>query len=127
MGFWDDAEIISIYSRRQAIEDGLLIEVDPKLTQQAGIRLPVAVTQLLWSEFITPDPRAVGQSIEGRLWDCLNLFVFNARLNRDSSEFIFTVTFVMNKGQMRNIELKAVVHGGDIGEPVLTLSLPSKD
>ena len=26
-GFWDDAEIISIYTRAQAIEDGVLVDV----------------------------------------------------------------------------------------------------
>ena len=42
-GFWDDAEVISSYSRAQAIEDGVLVDVST-VAKEAGIKFPVAMT-----------------------------------------------------------------------------------
>lgn len=38
-GFWDEAEVISSYTRRQAIEDGVLVAIDEWATE-AGFRFP---------------------------------------------------------------------------------------
>ena len=36
-------DVIHSYTRQQAIADGVLVELDPKLCQEAGIRFPVAI------------------------------------------------------------------------------------
>ena len=49
---WD---VISAYSRAQAIEDGVLVDVTavaPDLVQNAGIRLHVAMTNTVWGEYV---------------------------------------------------------------------------
>ncbi len=126
--FWANAEVISMYTRAQAIEDGLLMNVT-ETAKEAGIKLPMAVTQRLWAEYITPDPRSVehyGQSIDGRLWDVLYMFAFSAR-RVPGSEFIYTVRMVMKRALQRDIRIRAVIDGGDNGEPAITLMLPGED
>ena len=123
--FWANAEVISAYTRAQAIEDGVLVDVT-KTAKEAGIKFPVAVTQKLWSEYIMPDPRATWQSIDGRLWDVLCLFAIYAR-RVEAPVFIYKVRMVMKRALQRDIRIKATIHGGDSGEPVITLMLSDED
>lgn len=51
-------EPIFEYSRRQAIEDGLLIDVTA-MAKEAGIRLPAVVTAGLWHQWVVPDEDSV--------------------------------------------------------------------
>ncbi|MFD1675633.1 DUF6573 family protein [Alicyclobacillus fodiniaquatilis] len=121
-------EVISTYTRADAIADGVLVDVT-ETAKAAGVKIPVAVTQKLWAEFITPDPRFVkshGQSIEGRLWDVLSLFAIYARRVSGTS-FTYTVQFVMKESQKRNVQIQALIHEGDHCQPVITLSLPGED
>ena len=119
-------EVISSYSRAQAIEDGVLIDVS-EVAKEAGIKFPVAVTRTVWDGYIVPDPRAekYGQSESGRLWDVLNLLRHAAR--RGGSELIFAVYFIMKERQKRLVTLKAVCGPGDEAEPVITVMLPEED
>ncbi|HEV8714223.1 MAG TPA: DUF6573 family protein, partial [Candidatus Binatia bacterium] len=48
-----DAEIISLYTRSQAIEDGFLVDVSV-LARESGFKWPVAVTRRVWDEVVTP-------------------------------------------------------------------------
>lgn len=41
---WKDAEVISAYSRRDALEDGVLVDLSD-LAREAGFLWPLAVTQ----------------------------------------------------------------------------------
>ena len=45
--------IIARYTRAQAIEDGVLIDVS-KMAKEAGFVIPVAVTDAVWNEYIVP-------------------------------------------------------------------------
>ena len=52
--FWDNAEVIHTYTRRQAIEDGVLFQVSgpgyqgddwvPKMAAELGYKIPIAMT-----------------------------------------------------------------------------------
>src|SRR5262245_4121103 len=72
---FDDAEVISTYSRRQAIEDGVLVDLRQgelnDLINEAGFRWPIACTSTVFFECIdvTPAARRAGNDIKGRLWD----------------------------------------------------------
>lgn len=55
---WED--IISAFSRAEAIEDGVLIDVT-EMGREAGFRFPVAVTEALWNNYIVPPPDVKGQ------------------------------------------------------------------
>jgi len=68
----DQDELIYVYTAEQAVEDGVLVDVDPELAREAGYRWPVRITQGVES-LVTPteEEQSLGQSMEGRLWDVL--------------------------------------------------------
>jgi hypothetical protein len=123
-------EDIYSYTRKQAIEDGVLIDVS-EMAREAGIKYHVAITSAVYYEYIVPDERLTdyGQSVEGRLWDVLWMFRINAQRN-PSDIMIFSVLFVMpagNKSRLVTVKLKAVCGPGDMGEPVITIMKPEED
>src|SRR3990167_6425937 len=70
---FDGAEVISSYSRAQALEDGVLVDVS-ETAREAGIRYPVALTRAVWESCVTVPTRADGSPVpcqdeRGRLWD----------------------------------------------------------
>lgn len=46
-GPWDGAEVISVHTRAQALEDGVLVDVTD-WAREAGFKFPVAVTRRVW-------------------------------------------------------------------------------
>ena len=125
-------EPISVYSRADALRDGVLIAADPDTCREAGILWPVAVTDHLWSHI---DPGNLeempGQSASGRLWDLLWMFATTAKMSRGESRIKFRVSFQMKTGRTRprveTIMIIGVCGPGDEGEPVITLMLPEDD
>lgn len=123
---------ISVYSRADALRDGVLIEADPELCREAGILWPVAISDHLWG-YIEPDNLAEmpGQSVSGRSWDLLWMFATSAKMSRGESRIKFRVSFQMKTGRTRprveTIPIIAVCGPGDDGEPVITLMLPEDD
>ncbi|WP_419783510.1 DUF6573 family protein [Maridesulfovibrio sp.] len=62
--------VIFSYTRKQAIEDGNLIDVTEQ-AKETGFKVPVAVSLNLYERYITP-PKGLegeGQSVTGRLHD----------------------------------------------------------
>jgi len=126
-------DLISSYSRADALRDGVLIEGDSQLCREAGIRFPVAISDHLWG-YVEPDNLAdiPGQSVNGRLWDLLWLFSQAARnLRRPSDRISYRCIFLMKTGKTRSrkvtVTVVAVCGPGDDGEPVITLMLPEDD
>lgn len=129
-------EVIYSYTRAQALEDGVLVDVS-EMAQEAGFKFPVALTQRLHAEVITPDPRAAeeGQSVDGRLWDALHMLhmaIRGAIPKKTYRTGVSQVTeyqcyFIMNRRQRRLLTLKAVCGPGDDAEPVITIMLPDED
>lgn len=128
--------VISCYSRSNAIDDGILIEVPKEFSKEAGITFPVAYTVGL-SEFVEPEDIAdmPGQSREGRLWDLLCMFRMAVKTSKNPSDRLsYKVIFQMRK-QIHNrkitvpetITVYAICGPGDNGEPVITLMLPGED
>lgn len=119
-------DVIHSYTRAQAIEDGVLVDVSQTATE-AGFKFPVAVTRAVWEEYITPDERSrgLGQCEDGRLWDVLSGLKFYAK--RGGQEIRFLVIMVMKEKQRREIELKALCGPGDNFEPVITIMKPNED
>jgi len=123
----ENNEIIYAYSRKQAIEDGVLIDCS-EMAKEAGIKYPVAITSTVWNQYIVPDFNliAMGQSIEGRLWDVLWMFRVHA-LKSESSIMFFDVYFIMKDNKQVLIRLKSICGPGDDAEPVITIMLPDED
>ncbi len=120
---------ISVYTRRQAIEDGVLVDVSAAAAE-AGIACPVAVTRTVWDRYVIPDAivEKLGQCVAGRLWDLAFLLRQVARrVNSEAPEASFRVAFVVSGGKTETVTLKVVAGGGDDGELVLTVMLPDED
>ena len=122
----DEWDIVFTYTRAQALQDGVLIDVSEK-AREAGFRLPVAVTAALWEDVAAIPPSYQGiQDVQGRLWDLL----WMARLavqqsNEERSELLYRL--ILHVGDTAYYSVKLVVGPGDQGEPVLTLMKPGED
>ncbi|MGB9498726.1 MAG: DUF6573 family protein [Dissulfuribacterales bacterium] len=122
----NNLEVIYSYTRKQAIEDGVLIDVSDTATE-VGIKYPVAVTSAVWNRYIKPDSslKSFGQSVHGRLWDMLWMFCVNTFICKDSILY-YDVYFLMEK-KLELITLKAVCGPGDTMSPVVTIMLSGED
>jgi hypothetical protein len=69
---FDEADLIHRYTRAQAIEDGVLIDVSAT-AREAGIRYPVALTWAVWARCVSVPHGVECQDEAGRLWDVLFL------------------------------------------------------
>lgn len=120
-------EVLAEYTRAQAIEDGVLVDVS-KMAGEAGIKYPAAVTRRVWYEVVTPpkSARENGETEEGRLWDILWMFRCAARRRRGAC-VRFPVAVTREDGQRRSAILKAVCGPGDDFEPVITIMMADED
>ena len=118
-------DIMFIYSREQAIEDGVLIDVT-ETAFDAGFRYPVALTRACWEKCVTVPEGAACQDERGRLWDVLMLLHVGCRANPDSSQFLFKLS-VHDGRKLEEVKLKAHCGPGDSYEPVITVMLPEED
>jgi len=51
---FENAEVIDSYTRAQAIEDGVLIDVS-NAAKEAGFRIPIALTTAVWADCVAWD------------------------------------------------------------------------
>jgi hypothetical protein len=118
-----DWEIIYSYTRKRAIEDGVLIDVS-KMAREAGFKVPVAITAELWGSYVATN--VPGQDLNGRLWDIL-FMLFTQALANDESIVNYDVIFRMNEDNDEVVTLKAIIAPGDNHEPVITIMMPHED
>lgn len=127
-------EVISTYTRAQAIEDGVLIDTG-SMAQEAGFKWPVAVTSAAWADCIawTEDDsdKQVYQDQSGRLWDVLFMASHAIRMGSGPGDrLLFKLYRVRRDGYSKEAilaTLKLIVGPGDQGEPVITILLPDED
>jgi len=127
-------EVISTYTRTQAIEDGVLIDAG-SMAQEAGFKWPVAVTSAAWADCVawTEDDnrQQVYQDESGRLWDVLFMASHAIRQGSGSGDrLLFKLYRVRRDGRSKEAvlaTLKLIVGPGDQGEPVITILLPNED
>lgn len=127
-------EVISTYTRAQAIEDGVLIDAG-SMAQEAGFKWPVAVTSAAWADCVawTEDDnrQQVYQDESGRLWDVLYMASHAIRTRSGNGDrLLFQLYRVPRDGRSTKAELttlKLIVGPGDQGEPVITILLPHED
>jgi hypothetical protein len=122
-----EPEFTSKYTRAEAIEDGMLIDVTAR-AREAGIRIPMALTRRVWSEYVELNEAAkqVGNDIEGRLWDIVWVLRSTRRLP-DAGEVLFQLYVVTTRARPSLVTLKVHVGPGDDGAPVLTVLTPDED
>ena len=126
--FWDGAEIISKYTRADAIDDGYLVDVT-ETAKEAGFLYPVAVTRTVWDGYVVPDDRSrkYGQDEAGRLWDILWMLKYAIKRSEGGSIVYYDLHMIMKEKKLRHIKLKSICHPGDTGEPVITIMTPDED
>lgn len=127
-------EVISSYSRAQALEDGVLVDVSA-MAREAGFRVPVALTDATWADCVAwCDADAVrgaeGQSEAGRLWDVVYMAAHAARVHKHSGtdRLTFSVLRVpRGKRRVERVELVVHIGGGDHREALATIMRPNED
>ena len=130
---FENADVIYAYTRAQAIEDGVLIDVS-EMAKEAGFKFPVAVTSSVWNGYIEPSEKLKGhgQSVEGRLWDVLWMANRAARMATPEQDTIWVhVIFLMEskrgKPKHEEVALIAKCGPGDNAEPVITIMQEGDD
>ena len=126
--------VISTYTRAQAIEDGMLVDVGA-MAREAGFKWPVALTSAAWADCVawTEDDsdKQAYQDQSGRLWDVLFMASHAIRTGSGSGDrLLFQLYRVPRDGRSTEAELtalKLIVGPGDQGEPVMTILLPDED
>jgi len=128
--------VIFVYTRAQAIADGVLIDAT-ELAREAGFRFPVALSAEVWAQCVAwqqeDSDRQIHQDETGRLWDVLWMASFAIRACAGASQsnrLPFRLYVVPRDGksqQAREVELHVHIGPGDQGEPVLTIMLPLED
>lgn len=123
-------EVIFSYTRKQAIEDGVLVDLT-EWSREVGFVIPVACTHAVWEGYIVPPDgtRELGQSERGRAHDVLWMCLVTIRKQHRGHhrEMRFEVLFVNRRQQHEQVTLKAICGPGDEGEPVLTIMRPDED
>jgi len=125
-------EPIYAYSRRQAIEDGVLVdlmqdELAP-LVREAGIRFPIAMTVAAFETAVAPIGRDLpaGQDLNGRLWDVL--WILRCAIQRgNASDRVHFQVRVWNGRRHQLVKLWSLVGPGDNADPVITIMLEGED
>ena len=125
-------EPISVYTRSQAIEDGVLVDVSQADAMKgSGIALPVSVTRSVWA-WVNPEKMPRCQDFNGRLHDVLWMLRLKIRgASEGIDRLAFRAMFQGGPGlrgrQKRIVDLVAVCGPADDGSPCLTIMLPGEE
>lgn len=127
---FSEFDVISIYTRAEAIEDGFLVAVEDSLLQEAGFKFPVAIQHDVWDLYVKwdkeDDSKQTYQDQIGRLWDLLMMLKLGIRLSKDSSSLKFMLFVIPRDGKSKKpkkVILYSSCHAGDDFEPVITVSM----
>ena len=126
--------VISVYTRAQAIGDGILVDVSDT-AREAGFSIPVAVTRAVWERLVALPEGYLGfQDESGRLWDLLWMARHHA-LRASGSDRVKMCVLVRdirkdlrdsNRPPRRHFPIVAI-GAGDAGEPVVTIMFAEDD
>ena len=126
--------VISVYTRAQAIEDGILVDVS-ETAREAGFNIPVAVTRTIWSRLVAlPENYQGFQDERGRLWDVLWMARHYALRASDSDRVRMCVLVRDIRKDLRDSNRPPRKHfpivaigAGDADEPAITIMFPEDD
>lgn len=114
-------DVIFSYTRQQAIQDGVLVELSLLFPEETRIyKYPVACTSTVWELL---NRQAEHRDLKGRVWDLCFMSAKGGIVRRpDPTTVIFDVLI----GGYRE-RLKAVCGPGDDAEPVITIMAVHED
>ena len=123
-------DIISIYTRRQALADGLQHDVS-KIASEAGLNCPTFITDGVLAQCVKIPPGVECQDEAGRLWDVVWMMVVAIRRTQPQSDWLTYQLYVRdaNDGEPSLVTLKAVCGPLDFDDPqpAMTIMLPDED
>lgn len=122
---FEDAEVISSYSRAEAIEDGVLMDVSAVATE-VGITVHTAVTPGVMSELVSNPKWSDWGTEQDRLKRLLNCAA-NAIESTKNGDALFSIEFFKEDNPVQRIDLRAVRGPGDSLEQVMTVMLMHED
>ena len=114
-------ETIYSYSRAQAIQDGVLVDLNHVDSIRQHWKHPFACTSAVWS-IIEEALQEAGQDVCGICHDVSTLAKLAIQDAREAQQVLFTVII-----GRRTRSLKLHIGPGDTSAPVLTLMLPYED
>jgi hypothetical protein len=122
-------EIIYAYTRKQAIADGVQVDISTT-AQEAGIRFPVFITRTAFDAYVTVPPDVTGQDEAGRLWDVVWMLRFAIRKAPPGQARLPFALYVRNDNRAPRL-VKLVAMCGpldmDAPEPAITVMLPDEN
>ena len=130
---FEEADLIHSYSRKQAIEDGVLVDLmQPglvELVKEAGFRFPIAMTSTAYADAIGPIEGDLpsGQDRTGRLWDVLMVLKAMIRRAEPDEDRIHFEVRVWNGKKHEIVRLWSLCGPGDTPEPVITIMVEGED
>ena len=128
-GPWEGFEVISVYTRAQAIEDGELVDLSKQATR-IGFRFPVAITAGVWGELEQAAKRSYQASAKragtSAAHQAFLLLLGLYQTIRDSKTDTdrFEASYRLGGSE---VAVWALCGPGDDAEPVITVMLPGED
>ena len=122
---FENAPIISSYSRAQAIDDGFLVDLSEADGAKGHFKFPLACTVGVWAiiEKAVNNPKW-HNDLAGVLHDICWMSRFGRAV--DPTTRLFKVV-IKGAGRKSKFTFKIVCGPGDTPEPVLTIMLPEED
>ncbi len=118
-------EPISIYTREDALRDGVLVDLSQYPVTREHYKYPVACTAAVWQLIEDAVASASDSSISGILHEVL--WISHAASKRTSdSERRFSVGFEINEC-LQVVHMRCVCGPGDKSEPVITIMMENED
>jgi hypothetical protein len=135
-GIFEEYDLIHVYSRTDAIEDGMLLDVTT-VAREMGFRYPTAITHAAWHDCVAwndadSERKRIVQDENHRLRHVLARLLIAIRTSgfKDEDRIFFNVERVPCDGASKEpqaLMLMSVCGPGDTAEPVITISFLGED
>ena len=119
--------IIFSYSRKQAIEDGVLVDLNAVAPEECELyKYPVACTAAVWDiiDKAVKNPRW-SNDIKGVMWDIMYMSTAMSKVVDESTKLFQVI--IKGAGRKSTYTFKMVCGPGDDAKPVITIMLPNED
>lgn len=119
--------VIYSYSRKQAIEDGVLIDLNAICPEECKIyKFPVACTSAVWAivDQAVKNKRHCND-LKGVVWDMLYMSTVMKRMVSPTTAHFQVI--IKGAGRRSTFTFQIVCGPGDNAEPVMTIMLPEED
>jgi hypothetical protein len=124
-------KVVSIYTQKQAIDDGILVDVS-SVAREAGLKFPVVLTRAVYEDCVKWDDedskRQTHQDESGRLWDVI--WMLRCAVKQGGEKIHYSLYRVPRGGRGRKarlVTLKAICGPGDDMSPTITIMQPNED